>query len=229
MITCTRCSNPENIVKNGKKYNNAQNYLCKNCGKQFIAPQELKNKGCSREVKESIIRCLSRGAGIRDAAYITQTSVGLVLKVLCTLSLVIKPKKLEYQRLEVDELWTYVQKKDTKVWMIYLYCKETKEVVAYAHGNRSRSTVKQLWNKIKKMGIKIDSICSDNWEAFKGVFESVNHFIGKEFTKAIEGNNCLFRTRMRRIFRKTCNFSKKLFNHLKAFDLAIYNINVLGM
>jgi IS1 family transposase/transposase-like protein len=229
MIACPQCSNTENIVKNGKKYNKSQNYLCKKCFRQFISRNELINKGCDQEVRKCIIRCLSRGSGIRDTAYITQTSIGLILKILCTVSFTIKPKKQHYQGLEIDELWTYVQKKATKVWIIYLYCKETKEIVAYIHGKRDRATVKKLWNKVKKMKIKIDSIYSDGWEAFRQVFSPVYHFIGKEFTKSIEGNNCLLRIRMRRIFRKTCNFSKKLFNHLKAFELVVYNINVLGM
>jgi len=44
--------------------------------------------------------------------------------------------------------------------------------------------------------------------------------VGKENTKGIERNNCRLRHRIRRAFRKTCCFSKKLFNHLKAFELA---------
>ncbi|MDR0714048.1 MAG: IS1 family transposase, partial [Bacteroidales bacterium] len=33
------------------------------------------------------------------------------------------------------------------------------------------------------------------------------------------------RHRIRRAFRKTCCFSKKLFNHFKAFNLAFFYIN----
>ncbi|MCP4648669.1 MAG: IS1 family transposase, partial [PVC group bacterium] len=33
------------------------------------------------------------------------------------------------------------------------------------------------------------------------------------------------RHRVRRAFRKTCCFSKKLYNHIKAFDLAFFYIN----
>ncbi|MHA1177054.1 IS1 family transposase, partial [Psychrobacter faecalis] len=48
---------------------------------------------------------------------------------------------------------------------------------------------------------------------------------GKFFTVGIEGNNCTIRHRVRRAFRRSCNFSKKLENHFKAFDLAFFYIN----
>ncbi|MDR1315854.1 MAG: IS1 family transposase, partial [Spirochaetales bacterium] len=41
----------------------------------------------------------------------------------------------------------------------------------------------------------------------------------------IEGNNCRMRHRIRRAFRRTCCFSRKLFNHWKAFDMAFFYIN----
>ncbi|MDR0303851.1 MAG: IS1 family transposase, partial [Chitinispirillales bacterium] len=38
-------------------------------------------------------------------------------------------------------------------------------------------------------------------------------------------NNCRLRHRIRRAFRKTCCFSKKFENHMKAFSLAFFYIN----
>jgi IS1 family transposase len=75
------------------------------------------------------------------------------------------------------------------------------------------------------MGISYDTVYTDGWDSFIVVFQSDNHIIGKEYTKGIEGNTCRLRHRIRRAFRKTCCFSKKLFNHLKAFDLAFFYIN----
>ncbi|WP_265736159.1 IS1 family transposase, partial [Acinetobacter baumannii] len=49
--------------------------------------------------------------------------------------------------------------------------------------------------------------------------------IGKFFTVGIEGNNCRIRHRIRRGFRRSCNFSKKLENHFKAFDLTFFYLN----
>ena len=43
----------------------------------------------------------------------------------------------------------------------------------------------------------------------------------------IEGNNSALRQRIRRVFRKTCCFSKKLRNHRKAFNMAFF-ISIMG-
>ena len=229
MLTCPQCSSTTSIVKNGVKKNKTQNFLCKNCKRQFIDQDKLKYPACKNKTKSLIVRCLSRGSGIRDAAYIAGVSTKSVLKKLCSLPYKLKPKSQHYEELQVDELWSYVQSKRNKVWIIYLYSKETKEVVAYEYGKRNTKTVQKLWNKLQELGVKVNTVKSDNWKAFKHVFTNVNHLVSKYFTKAIEGNNCLLRTRMRRLFRRTCNFSKKISNHIKALELAIYNINVLKM
>jgi hypothetical protein len=51
------------------------------------------------------------------------------------------------------------------------------------------------------------------------------HLAGKEYTGGIEGNNCRLRHRIRRVFRRTCCLSRKMYNHLKAFDTAFFYIN----
>jgi IS1 family transposase len=78
---------------------------------------------------------------------------------------------------------------------------------------------------MSELGVSYTTICSDNWQSFVTAFKSDNHNVGKEKTVGIEGNNCRLRHRIRWAFRKTCCFSKKLFNHFKAFDLAFFYIN----
>jgi IS1 family transposase len=75
------------------------------------------------------------------------------------------------------------------------------------------------------LNLSFETIYTDDWESFNAAFYADNHIVGKENTVGIEGNNCRLRHRIRRAFRKTCCFSKKLFNHLKAFDLAFFYIN----
>ena len=81
---------------------------------------------------------------------------------------------------------------------------------------------------------------TDDWDSFNNAFSADNHIIGKTNTVGIEGNtctvyevrgNCRLRHRIRRAFtsyfvrstsRRTCCFSKKMLNHLKAFALAFF-------
>ena len=53
----------------------------------------------------------------------------------------------------------------------------------------------------------------------------VSETINTKTAKGIEGNNCIIRHRVRRAFRRSCNFPKKLENHFKAFDLAFFGVS----
>ena len=166
-----------------------------------------------------------RGMGVRDISVIEQISVKKVLSVLVNSHRIITPKQAHYDKLEVDEFWTYVGRKKNKVWLIYAYHRATGEMVAYVWSKRNTKIVKELRDELKSQGISYDAVYSDKWDSFIAVFQDDNHVVGKENTKGIEGNNCRLRHRIRRAFRKTCCFSKKLFNHLKVFDLAFFYIN----
>ena len=168
---------------------------------------------------------LVRGLGIRDICEIEEISAKKVLSVLVTSNKIITPKHRYYPTLEVDEFWTYIGNKQEKHWLIYAYDRETKEIVAYVWGKRDVKTAMKLRQKLLELRVEFGSVCTDSWDSFSVAFRNDNHIAGKQHTVGIEGNNCLLRHRIRRAFRKTCCFSKKLINHLKAFELAFFYIN----
>jgi IS1 family transposase/transposase-like protein len=223
-LYCPDCQSAK-IKKNGKKSSKQQNYYCKDYGRQFIGDHALKYKGCHSKLNQRILKMLVRGVGIRDVAEIEDISISKVLSVLVKSNYKIKPKQVHYDKLEVDEFWTYVGNKQNKVWLIYAYHRETGEIVAFVWGKRNIKTAAKLRARLKELHVSFDVVYSDDWDSFKAAFQSDNHVIGKIHTKGIEGNNCRLIHRIRRAFRKTCCFSKKLFNHFKAFDLAFFYIN----
>ena len=223
-LKCPKCSTT-NIIKNGLKENKKQNYICKECDRQFIGDHALTYSGCHSELNHKVELMIVRGVGIRDISIIEGISVKKVLSVLTESNKIFEPKKLHYDKLEVDEFWTYVGEKEKKVWLIYAYHRETGEIVAWVWGKRNYKTSKRLREKILKLGITFDIIYTDDWSSFIKTFKSDNHIVGKKNTVGIEGNNCRLRHRIRRAFRKTCCFSKKMLNHLKAFSLAFFYIN----
>ena len=152
---------------------------------------------------------LVRGVGIRDISKIEEVSIGKVLTVLAKSSYSITPKKKHYDHIEVDEFWTYVQKKENKQWLIYAYDRESQEIITYVWGKRDLRTAKKLRKQLKELNITYDSIATDDWKSFKTTFKEDNHLIEKAYTVGIEGNNCKLRHRIKRAFRKTCCFSKK--------------------
>jgi len=199
--------------------------MCKSCHRQFIGDHALSYKGCHSDIIRRILMMLVRGVGIKDVSVIERISIKKVLSVLVKSSHIITPRHSHYECLEIDEFWTYVQKKSNRVWLIYAYDRIGGEIVSYVWGKRDLKTAKALREKLSEAGISYTKICTDDWSSFIQAFKSDTHIIGKAGTVGIEGNNCRIRHRIRRAFRKTCCFSKKMYNHLKAFNLAFFYIN----
>ena len=116
-------------------------------------------------------------------------------------------------------------KHPNKVWLVYAYDPDTSEIVAFIWGRRNLKTAKQLRAKLDELGVDFGYICCDNWDSFLTAFDFDFKKVGKYHTVDIEGNNNRFRQRLRRVFRKTSCFSKKLANHFKAFELLFHYVN----
>jgi len=182
-------------------------------------------KGAAKGVKNKVIQMLLRGSGIRDTALVQGVSSATVLRCLITesMNVVVKPKKQYYHQVQIDELWMYVASKQKKVWLLYAYCCETDEILAFTMGKRNSKAVRNLLLKLK--ALEIDWYLTDSWKAFKEVLPYYKHLIGKQFTKAIEGVNTWFRVRIRRLNRRTTCFSKKLIYLYAIIKLAICKRN----
>jgi insertion element IS1 protein InsB len=108
------------------------------------------------------------------------------------------------------------------VWLLYADCAETDETLAFAMGKRNSKTVRNLLLKLE--GLEIDFFLTDDWEAFKAELPYYQHLIGKQFTKAIEGVNTWFRTRLRRLVRRTTCFSKRVLYIMPSLNLLSSNV-----
>jgi len=225
-VVCPHCGD-FHVIRNGTKgYSDVQNYHCQGCSKQFILDRDKIYQGCKTGISDKIKKLLVRGNGISDISKIEGISVSKVLSVIASLEINLTPQSDYYDILEVDELWSYVGSKDQKRWLLYAYHRETGEIVAWVWGKRDTKTARKLRAKLNKLGLKYHTIVSDNWKSFIKAFEEDNHLVGKQFTSGIEGNNCRIRHRMKRLFRKSCCFSKKEENHYKIFDLVAQYINL---
>jgi IS1 family transposase len=182
-------------------------------------------RGCLSGIVNLVKIMLVRGIGIRDISVVLKISITKVLKVLKSGKYQIIPQKSHYDCLEIDEFWTYVGEKKNKVWLIYAYHRGSGEIVGYVWGKRDLKTAKKLRERLKQQGISYDRVGTDDWDSFVSAYAEDNQEIGKEHTVGIEGNNCRMRHRIRRAFRRTCCFSKKLRNHWKAFAMTFFYIN----
>jgi len=221
-ITCPHCQST-NVVKNGRKKNGTQNFLCKSCRKQF--QNSYQYNGADPRNKRLMLKMLSRNSGIRDIQEVLQVSRICILHHLLKEASLCQwtPKQTRYKSVQIDEHWSYVGSKKRKRWLIYAYAPETDEILAYVIGSRSAKTVRKLYQMLVKL--QIDEYCTDDWKSFKQVFAKENHKQGKSFTRNIEGINNALRARNRRFVRKTTCFSKKDKYHKAAIKIIIQQRN----
>lgn len=116
----------------------------------------------------------------------------------------------EGEVLEPDELWSFVYEKRRERWVWLALCRRTRQVVAYAIGNRGERTCRKLWERIPE-SYREGSFYSDFWESYQKVFPEDRHQpVGKESgqTDHVERWNCTSRQRVGRFARKTLSFPK---------------------
>jgi IS1 family transposase len=138
------------------------------------------------------------------------------------------PSEDETPILELDELWSYVQKKSNKQWVWLALCRKTRQIVAFFVGDRSEKSCAALWENVP-LAYKKGIIYTDFWDAYKKVLKDENHHAcGKECgqTNHIERWNNTLRQRIGRFVRKTLSFSKSIEMHKLYLKLFIFNYNL---
>ena len=129
--------------------------------------------------------------------------------------------------LELDEVWSFVLKKKNKRWLWTAICRRTRQIVAYAIGDRSEATCQKLWDAIPET-YKTSLSYSDFWDAYAKVFPKETHrSVSKETgqTAHMERWNNTLRQWNARYVRKTLSFSKKDFYHDLVTRLFIVRYN----
>lgn len=119
----------------------------------------------------------------------------------------------------MDEQWSYVQNKQEQRWLWYALDKLSSKVVAYTFGPRADVTLKSLLEKLK--GFKITLYFTDGWGSYERLLDGQKHVVSKRYTQKIERCNLNFRTRVKRLARRTICFSKSSEIHDKVIGTLI--------
>lgn len=130
--------------------------------------------------------------------------------------------------LELDELWSFVQKKAEKAWVWIALCRATRQVVAYEIGDRSEATCQKLWEKIPE-SYRAAHCYTDFWAAYQQVIPDEQHTAcGKDSgeTAHVERWNNALRQRLARFVRKSLSFSKSWFMHEACLRLFLHRYNL---
>lgn len=225
-VTCPNCST-DDIKKHGKTKDGKQRYCCSNNNcetKTFILNYSY--NAYLKNIKDSIVDMAINGCGIRDTSRILKVSQNTVIKTILgknsklqnvnysvlnqmsdtdkhTTSVSIRP----VEESELDEMWSFVGKKENQRWLWHAIDHVSGVVLAYVFGSRKDAAFEYLKSLLEPFGIK--RFYSDDWGAYKRKIPSEKHIISKKNTQKIERKHLTLRTRIKRLNRKTICFSKK--------------------
>jgi insertion element IS1 protein InsB len=149
------------------------------------------------------------------------------LPPLCTTLLAPDPEDPTSTILELDELWSFVLKKAHACWIWIALCRQTRQVVAYAVGDRSKKTCQRLWENIPD-NYRAGHCFTDFWAAYQAVIPEEQHTaVGKETgeTAHVERWNNTLRQRLARFVRLTLSFSKSGLMHEACLLLFLHRYN----
>ncbi len=132
----------------------------------------------------------------------------------------------EGDELELDEIWSFVKRRKNKRWIWLALCRRTRQVVAFAIGNRGQKTCLVLWKAIPAAYKKAHCF-ADIWEAYSKVIaaQQLTQSESKANTNHVERFNCTLRQRLGRLVRETFSFSKSDLMHLIARTIFLHDYN----
>ncbi|MGE0562526.1 MAG: IS1 family transposase [Flavobacteriales bacterium] len=198
-MKCKYCK--QKCIRVGKQKNGKQKYRCKSCEK--YQQRNYKNK----PKEHSIIILLKEGCGIRSIARLLHVSPTTVQRRILKISSRVKaPPITKGKEYEIDEMCTYVDNKNKKRWIAYSLRRDTKEVVNFVLGTRTKRTISQVTNSILLSEPKM--IYTDKLNIYKGLLPEELHSTKQYSINHIERNNLTVRTHLKRLNRRTICYSK---------------------
>lgn len=205
-MECKKCN--QKCQKWGKQKNGAQRYYCKYCRKCL---QETYQK-CAYviDLKKWIVKLVKNSVGIRGISKVLQVSTNTVMKYIKIIaSEVLKPPiPLKRKSFEIDELRTYIGNKQNQYWVAYVLCSETKKVIDFIVGKRSKRILRMVVNTAFQSGVSV--IKTDKLSIYQSLIPSQRHISNAYNINYIERNNLNLRTHLKRLTRRTICFSRSI-------------------
>ena len=107
---------------------------------------------------------------------------------------------------ELDEQWSYVQNKDDQRWLWHGLDRASNRILAYVIGPHTDEVFEELYAVLSPF--RSTHYYTDGWATYQTYLPSDKHTISKRGTQRIERKHLNFRTRIKRLARKTICFSK---------------------
>lgn len=184
---CPSCGS-DAFKKNGINQHGDQNHKCLACNRQFVLDPQ--NIIISDETKGLVRRLLLEKLSLRGICRAAQVSQPWLLnfiqqeyaQVPQNLNVRVPPEStgLILERLEADELWSFVGKKKNQVWIWLALDATTRQVVAIHAGGRSEQDAKAFWAEVPEPYRSGCDVYTDEWDAYRGAIPPEVHFAVKK-------------------------------------------------
>lgn len=205
MMTCQYCQGP--CIKKGFQ-KGKQKYRCRSCRKYQLSAYQYHM--CSSREEDQVIRLNRIGVGISGIARFTGMSKAHVINKIRQLAArTARPCINESQQdYEVDELRTYIGRKENSCYIIYAINRHTRRVIDFVAGARNRKNIDRVIATLRKL--RPGRIYTDKLNIYPGLIDRSVHEAGAYKINRIERHNLTLRTHLKRLARKTICFSRSV-------------------
>jgi transposase-like protein/IS1 family transposase len=173
-MTCIRCQHTVCVKAGSFGKRRVQRWKCTSCKTRFSEPHEKLTRDTFQSrpgAATQALKCLLEGCSIRSTERLTGLNRNTVMHLLVVAGersarlMDVKMRGLRPKYLQVDEIWTYVQKKRVRVrqgdspeigdqYVFVAIDEETKLVPAFFVGKRTRhDTTAFLWDLYKRLAV----------------------------------------------------------------------------
>src|SRR5690606_4751454 len=130
--------------KAGRQKNGQQKLFCKHCKK--YQQENYSYAACRKNIEAFIPALICESVSVRGISRLLQVSLPTVLRKIRRIAAGIQkpPIPLYSSCFELDEVRTYIQRKGIQYWVAYALCSQTRKVVDFIVGKRSKRVLRSV-------------------------------------------------------------------------------------
>ena len=115
------------------------------------------------------------GSGIRDISRVlsisTNTVLGVIRQAAEEARAPVVPKRIA--DLELDEFWSFVEKKKRQRWTWYAFDRKLKQITAFVNGRRTDHNCASMLKKLTNS--RVQRFHTDKWESYLKLLPKKKH------------------------------------------------------
>jgi transposase-like protein/IS1 family transposase len=175
-MTCIRCQHTACVKAGSFGKRHVQRWKCTSCKTRFSEPHEKQTRDTFQsrpDLAEQVLKCLLEGCSIRSTERLTGANRNTIMRILVVAGehsaklMDARMQNLQSRYLQIDEIWTFVQKKRARVykgdspeigdqWVYVALDAETKLIPCFRVGKRVRpDTGEFLWDLYQRLADRV--------------------------------------------------------------------------